>query len=422
MPLARLERPLLGAGLLLISLHLLDLALSGPASAPLAVALIVAVPAALWIAAPRASRLTRSALALITGLAITAMAAVSDTLHAVTAGPQWADVSGIGATAGGLLLATAGVAALAAPRKRPVRSTKARAAYAVAWSAGAVLTVQIVLVPVLALGFWTSHAPRLPVHGADLGLPHEDVRIAAPGGGELTAWYVPSRTGAAVLLTHGSSGNRARVAAQARMLARHGVGVLALDQPGNGGSDGRSSGLGYNAQPALAAAVGYLQRRPDVDPDRIGAYGLSLGGEVLLEAAARDPRIHAVVSEGAERASDDVRLGKTGGPVTRAQTWLGLQIVRGISGMRPAPPLLDLLPRIAPRPVLLIAGGSRPNEIAVNREYARVAGPAACLWALPDAAHTGGLQARGREYERRVAGFLARALGAVPSPPPCSTM
>ena len=68
-------------------------------------------------------------------------------------------------------------------------------------------------------------------------------------GRKLSAWYVPSRNGAAVLVSHGSGGSRGRLPRHVRMLARHGYGVLALDNPGNGESEGHSNGLGDNAQP-----------------------------------------------------------------------------------------------------------------------------------------------------------------------------
>jgi hypothetical protein len=34
-----------------------------------------------------------------------------------------------------------------------------------------------------------------------------------------------------------------------------------------------------------------------------------------------------------------------------------MQLIRAVSGTRPAPPLEELVPRIAPRPALLIASG-----------------------------------------------------------------
>ena len=61
--------------------------------------------------------------------------------------------------------------------------------------------------------------------------------------------------------------------------------------------------------------------------------------------------------------------------------------------MREAPSLIGLLPRIAPRPVLLIAGGvGAPDEIPANRAYRDAGGPTTQLWELADAGHTGGLR------------------------------
>ena len=43
----------------------------------------------------------------------------------------------------------------------------------------------------------------------------------------------------------------------------------------------------------------FLQSQPDVDDGRIGAVGMSMGGEEAIGAAAADARIRAVVAEGA---------------------------------------------------------------------------------------------------------------------------
>jgi hypothetical protein len=83
---------------------------------------------------------------------------------------------------------------------------------------------------------------------------------------------------------------------------------------------------------------------------------------------------------------------------------------RVIGGERPAPSLIGLMPRIAPRPVLLIASGGDPAEIPTNRKYLE-AGPSAELYEIPEAGHTSGLAARPREYEARVTGFLGEVLG-----------
>jgi pimeloyl-ACP methyl ester carboxylesterase len=273
------------------------------------------------------------------------------------------------------------------------------------WVAGAVATFVFVLLP-LAVALLNGHSPRNPVHESALTIAHEQVRVPMAGGGELGAWYVPSRNRAAVVLVHGATGNRARVADRAELLARHGYGVLAIDLPGHGESDGRSSELGDNAQPAVDAALDYLQRRPDVDPAAIAGFGVSLGGEVLLEGAAYDERLAAVISDGAARPQDADRFEPTPPPMK-----VGIALIRGVSGMRPVPSLIDVVPEIAPRPLLLIGSGGDPAEIPVTRLYARAAGTSAHVWEIPEAGHTGGLRARPAEYERRVIAFLNAALG-----------
>ena len=271
------------------------------------------------------------------------------------------------------------------------------------------MLVWLVFVWPLVGGLMITHAPRWEIQESSLAIPHEEVRIEASGGRTLSAWYVPSRNGAALLLGHGSGGSRERVLEEIRMLARHGYGVLAFDLFGNGESSGHSNGLGDNAQPAVDASLSYLVRRSDVDPERIAAFGSSLGGEVLLEAAAREPRLRAVVSDGAARPEDQAEVMDRSVSEEAIQS-LMLGATRVISGNRAAPSLIDLVPRIAPRPVLLIAAGSDAAEIPTNRRYREAAGPAAELYEIPDAGHTGGIKSHPREYEARVVSFLDRAM------------
>jgi hypothetical protein len=408
--LAGAERPLLLAGLALVTAHLLDLAFSGPDTSALGVAAIIVLAAAWALAQPHVTRPTRVALAVVVGLIAVGFGVISHGLHVVNSGPDWRDVTGVGYVAGGLLLVAAGFAAAAAPGRAPRRTGAGwRAAHAIAWIVGAVLVAQFGVLP-FALGNQVTHAPRWAIHESALGIPHAEVRIAMRDGRRLSAWYVPSRNGAAVLLSHGSGGSRGRVAAHVRMLARHGYGVLALDNPGNGGSDGHSNGLGDNAQPAIAAGLDYLAHRPDVDPERIAGFGLSLGGEVLLEAASRDRRLAAVVSDGATRPMDADEVMHPGA-VERAVGWLTTQSVRAISGMKTSTSIIPMMPRIAPRPVLLVAGGGFPAEIRASRLYREAGGATVQLWELPDTGHTAGLRTHPAAYERRTVGFLDRALG-----------
>ena len=414
--LARLERPLLLTGLALVAIHLLDLALSGPDTTLAGVLAIVAVPGAWALAQPHVTRPTRLVLGLVVGLLALGFGTISHGLHVVNSGPDLLDVTGVGMVVGGALLAAAGLTALAAPRRAPRRTAPGwRLAHGAGWLAAVPVFAVLAVMP-FAMALRVTHAPRWAIQEASLSVPHEEVTLETDDGRRLSGWYVPSRNGAAVLLSHGSGGSRERVVAHVRMLARHGYGVLALDNPGNGESEGHSNGLGSNAQPALDTGLGWLARRPDVDPGRIAGFGISLGAEVLLEAAAREPRLRAVVADGPTRPMDGAEVNDPGA-VGRVFLSVWGQAVRAVSGMREAPSLRPILPRIAPRPVLLIAGGvGAPDEIPANRVYRDAAGPTAQLWELPDAGHTGGLRKHPAAYAQRTIAFLDDALDPKETP------
>jgi hypothetical protein len=403
------ERVLLFTGLALVTVHLLDLALSGPATTVAGVAGILAVPVLAALLQPRVTRATRGAAAIVFGLLFAGFGTAAHVLDLFTSGPRWTDLTGVAFAAGGVLVAASGVAAILGSRPPRPRPTPARrAAHVVGWLVGAAVLFQFVLFPA-ATALLITHAARVPVDEPALGAGQRTVSIPAPDGDRVAATYLPSRNGATVLMAHGAGGNRGRIGDQAELVARRGYGVLAVDLPGHGESDGHSSLLGDNAQPAIDASLDWLVRQPDVDADRIAGYGMSLGGEVLLEAAARDPRLAAVVSDGAQRASDDRELG-IGDGLERTVTAISLGMVRGISGMREAPPLTGLVDRIGPRPVLLVAAGVPPHEAEVNAVYRRLIGPSAEQWTVPGAGHTAGVRERPAEYARRVTGFLERAL------------
>ena len=88
------------------------------------------------------------------------------------------------------------------------------------------------------------------------------------------------------------------------VLARHGYGVLLYDARGMGRSGGRAMDFGWYGDRDVAAAVSFLASRPEVDPTKIGAVGLSMGGEEAVGAAALDQRIRAVVGEGVTNRTD----------------------------------------------------------------------------------------------------------------------
>jgi alpha-beta hydrolase superfamily lysophospholipase len=115
------------------------------------------------------------------------------------------------------------------------------------------------------------------VHEVDLGAVKERGTLTTASDLRLRGWYVPSRNGSAVALLHGTGSNRTGVARHARLLSRHGYGVLLFDLSGHGESDGRSMSIRARFVEDAGAALAFLDRRSDVRDGRIGAPGVSLG-------------------------------------------------------------------------------------------------------------------------------------------------
>ena len=81
-----------------------------------------------------------------------------------------------------------------------------------------------------------------------------------------------------------------------------------------------------------------------------------------------------------------------------------------LSGDRPPPSLVDLVPRIAPRPLLLIGAGSDNGGEDLQPHYFAAAKEPKAFWKIPEAGHIGGYAARPREYALRLTDFFDAAL------------
>jgi 2,6-dihydroxypseudooxynicotine hydrolase len=82
--------------------------------------------------------------------------------------------------------------------------------------------------------------------------------------------------------------------ATAEHLLSRGLAVIAVDGPGQGEAE-----YDLPIEPAYervtAAVADYLQGRGDIDQDRIGMFGVSLGGYYAARSAAYEPRVRAAV-------------------------------------------------------------------------------------------------------------------------------
>jgi fermentation-respiration switch protein FrsA (DUF1100 family) len=367
----------------------------------------VAVAAVLGWASPRLGPVLRGFAAIACGLLALTAGIADGFRHVAVDRLAGDDITAMVGGAAGAVLVGLGVVTLWRERRLDERRMRRYARRTLlGFVAGA--AALLVLVPAV-VAIVTTHRAREPVQAVDLGQPYEQVAFRSADGLRLAGWYVPSRNRAAVIVSPGRSGP----VEHARMLARHGYGVLLFDRRGEGESDGDFNAYGWGGDADLKGAVTFLTGRPDVDSARIGALGLSVGGEMLLETAAEDRRLRAVVSEGGSVRSvaehwDDPGIGELQKPFTpmAAQT-LAVSV---LANEGPPPSLMDLVDDIAPRSLLLIRGlDGQPAEV-LNRAFYDAAGAPKQLWEVPGAGHTGALSAAPAEYERRVVGFFDEAL------------
>jgi 5-aminopentanamidase len=132
---------------------------------------------------------------------------------------------------------------------------------------------------------------------ATLSPPAEPVRV--PYQNTTLAAYLRVPAGQTrppvVIMMPGLDSVKEELQATAEYMLARGLAIIAVDGPGQGEAE-----YELPIEPAyerVAAAVAdYLEGRDDVDPARIGGFGVSLGGYYAARAAAFEPRIKAAVS------------------------------------------------------------------------------------------------------------------------------
>lgn len=315
------------------------------------------------------------------------------------------DYTGLLAIPAGLALIGFGAATLWRSRKRDDR-LRWRYPRRALLTVGALAATVLVLFP-LSLAYVVTHTGRAEVAPPGLGVRPEKVAFETSDGLRLEGWFVPPKNGATVIAFPG----RTNPQPHARMLIRRGYGVLLFDRRGEGASQGDPNMFGWDGVRDVHAAVDYLRSRPDVDPQRIGGIGLSVGGEMMLAAAAESDGLRAVVAEGATARSVKDDWANGGGATRLAQVALGTGITVGtavFANGTPPPTLRSLVPRIDAA-VYFVHARDVPVERGPNEGfYERARGPKA-IWEAPGG-HMDAIEASPAEYERRIGAFLDRAL------------
>jgi len=261
----------------------------------------------------------------------------------------------------------------------------------------------------------------------------EDFDVRAPDGALLRGWKVRPRNpnGNWVLLFHGVADNRVGVIGQSEFLLRAGYCLVMMDARAHGASDGPIATYGWLERNDTRAIIDALISseldpcftvrysalcRGGRAPSHIFALGESMGAGIVLQSAAVDPRIEAVVAEASfanlrEAAYDYAGLRKypwLGKTLFAPGTWTLLYRDEKLAGFAAA----DVSPAkaVASRafPVLLICDEKDVALPCRHSEmiYAAARGPKQ-LWVVPRAFHTAAYGFAPEEFRRRVLAFFA---------------
>ena len=170
---------------------------------------------------------------------------------------------------------------------------------------------------------------------------------------------------------------------------QRGMHAFSFDGPGQGESNLRGIRLtADNYEDAASAAIDYLLRRPEIDPEKIGVYALSFGSHWGMRIAATEHRVRAVAAPWASfvdkyylMTEESPRYKQLFGYLTQSSTEDELDRVVGGMTMEGRMEQITC-------PTLLVTGEYDPRAPVeeVYRLFDQMKAPAE-LWLMPDQHH-----------------------------------
>src|SRR3954469_21873835 len=189
-----------------------------------AISLVLGLGAILVFASLRPG--LRSALAVLLG----ALATVNGMLHVkhvASSGAAASDLTGVLAAAAGVVLIGLAIAIPWLHRGAGAAGRRRRWGYRVLPAPLGLLAFVYTIVP-MGIALTETHKYREPI-GTPPSADYREVRFDASDGVDISGWYRPTQNGATIIVVHGGGGDRTGAVAHAKLLVRHGYGVLLHD-------------------------------------------------------------------------------------------------------------------------------------------------------------------------------------------------
>lgn len=251
--------------------------------------------------------------------------------------------------------------------------------------------------------------------------PPRIVRFHSSDGVALFGRLFKGTRRSAIVLAHGYTACQEELLELAAHLQARGYNVLLFDfrNHGRSGLGRQGSSIGYHERQDICAAVRYLKRRRSIDPQGIGVLGMSMGAATALLAAADCEDIRAVVADSPfadlrEAFHYGIGTFYNGLPVNVVAGPLLLfsEMFSGVAVKKIRP--LDVIEKIAPRPILFIHG---LDDAVIHHDHSRklyeaYSGPKD-MWSVEGADHVQAGINHPDEYLKRVDDFFSTNLAAL---------
>ncbi|MBI5037097.1 MAG: alpha/beta fold hydrolase [Candidatus Kerfeldbacteria bacterium] len=233
---------------------------------------------------------------------------------------------------------------------------------------------------------------------------------------KLDGALVPGSNGATVILLHGYGRSKEQMLPQAQFLNDAGYTVFMFDFRASGKSEGKFITFGSREVADLEGAIQYLRGRGDINMQRIGVLGFSMGGAVALLKSGEIEDIRAVVVNSTFARFKSViwqnfQLYLKGIPFFPLGylTLLVMKFRTGIyyAGINP----ISRLKALEARPLMVIHG-AHDKRIPVEdaMEFHRTAPWLKEFWLVKNADHSNTYTMTKDEYEHKVLGFFRKFL------------
>jgi dipeptidyl aminopeptidase/acylaminoacyl peptidase len=287
----------------------------------------------------------------------------------------------------------------------------------VARLSGFALLVVLVLLDGVAAWLYVSalvEPPCRPPEPYQGIAPPKQVFLTAGEGVKVEAWYYPARNGAAVIALGGQQGAQGQHLPDLSFLVEAGYGVLEIGSRACAEPSALVT-LGGREVQDLRAGVRYLRERSEVDFEKIGVFGFSMGGVTAIRGAAQMEAIKAVLAEGGyyNLGADLVGKGENKALPERVLLYSIALTYFARTGLNPwALDALGEIDRISPRPLLLIYG-EHELESGKGEDQYQAAGSPKELWVVPGGDHGQNHRAAPKAYQRRVLAFFDETLQPV---------